>query len=77
MPADARSVFLRRLGDNNARALAAAREQLAQLTPGDHDDGVALMPGTLRVDNVTGQIVTVERGQSTIVFVGVAEDQTR
>lgn len=68
MGVDDRAVYLRRLGDNTERARAAARAQLAQHTPGDHDDVVALPPGTLRVDNVTGQIVTIERGQSTVVF---------
>lgn len=75
MALDARAVYLQRLGDNTRNARAAAREQLAQLTPGDHDDSVALQPGTLRVDNETGQIVTVERGQRTVVYLGTPEKQ--
>jgi hypothetical protein len=75
MDVDDTTVFLRRLADNTTRARETARASFTPPTPADHDDAVALTPGTLRVDSLTGQIVIVERGQRAVVFVAAPSSQ--
>jgi hypothetical protein len=75
MELDATTAFLSRLADNTTRARQVARASFTPPTPADHDDAVALTPGTLRVDSITGQMVTVERGQRAVVFVDAPSSQ--